>query len=840
MWNSALLELASNSVTLAFQLVSRRSNCIAFGGEDQKIAMASKSGNEVTVKVDPGRSRSKSRGRSQSRGRPKDVKITVNSKPKQKRRTRPRGRSGQRVAKIVKRQLDRAGVTGPRPSIGQKATATLGTVGANSTGAAELEMCLLLNPALVKDSTGSTQFGPVQALAAQYSLWRLKSASVKLTPLIGASAIAGTSIRISLNSTAVPSSTSWSGLGARKHRDVVVGRGGVFKLTARDLGGPREGWWLTNTNDSADATLGPSVEIHTLGKTTSTYKNEAYTGPIFLCEISAYWEFASFAANPALASLNKGQEQKASITFSGDVGQPLVMEAPPTSTFAMAVAHASNFSTFAAEEKKVSDTIFQIVNTGVEGVASVVPPPFGWLIKGGWWFVKKVTGLSTLYATPGKDHFYVYPSYEDALSNKPAICTGRVSPSQLYSADQPGTSHLFYTQMNAPSLGHNETGQSTYVLPQPPTPPTPTYDNEGWIIFNCATSYLLGTPFAAKNGTLRIGLKSKANGDIIKVPTVFCARINTPHCFLKSNENGDILGLISHNQLPPTAGINLVSQNGNTVYGTVHAYGSHIVATSGTAEQKKVKYDFYLVKVTTATASTEQTDAKNIYIEAGTNIMKFSERTGDTRLQLTDQVWYLFGNYKQVALGEQGPVYPDFSYNYPAPTLTGEMPVLGPALTWFSNTFSLKMRYGLPQAITPVQPAALFYSADPFKTGPEPEIGEPSDEEDVAEVEEEVESAEDSLTDVTDTDEETEYESDAGDDETVASRRLLLMNTMINQGIPEEQAARAAVRAFPTAAQQFEKNTFMVALADGFSPRQARADAKRAAAEFSSSRGHAE
>nr|ADJ68328.1 truncated capsid protein precursor [Human astrovirus 1] len=153
--------------------------------------MASKSNKQVTVEVNNnGRNRSKSRARSQSRGRDRSVKITVNSKNRIRRQSgRGKHQSSQRVRNIVNKQLRKQGVTGPKPAICQRATATLGTVGSNTSGTTEIEACILLNPVLVKDATGSTQFGPVQALGAQYSMWKLKYLNVKLTSMVGASAV---------------------------------------------------------------------------------------------------------------------------------------------------------------------------------------------------------------------------------------------------------------------------------------------------------------------------------------------------------------------------------------------------------------------------------------------------------------------------------------------------------------------------------------------------------------------------------------------------------------------------------------------------------------------------
>ena len=141
-------------MTLASRPDSLKSNSIAFGGEDQRSAMASKSDKQVTVEVknnNNGRNRSRSRARSQSRGRGKSVKITVNSRGGSRRQNgRNKYQSNQRVRNIVTKQLRKQGVTGPKPAICQRATATLGTIGSNTSGTTEIEACILLNPVLLR------------------------------------------------------------------------------------------------------------------------------------------------------------------------------------------------------------------------------------------------------------------------------------------------------------------------------------------------------------------------------------------------------------------------------------------------------------------------------------------------------------------------------------------------------------------------------------------------------------------------------------------------------------------------------------------------------------------
>ncbi|EBP8408302.1 hypothetical protein AGR11_24885, partial [Salmonella enterica subsp. enterica] len=187
----------------------------------------------------------------------------------------------------------------------QKITATLGTVGSNQGDKIELEMAALLNPALTKDSTGANGYGPLQMYAANYNMWRVENILIKLTPLVGASAVSGTAVRVSLNNAATPGSPSWSALGARKHKDTSPGKPMTMRIPGSALAGPKDGWFLTNTKSEAHMCIGGSIEIHTLGQTMSTYQAKVFTGPLFLCEMTAVWLFKNYNPTPGMLNLVK-------------------------------------------------------------------------------------------------------------------------------------------------------------------------------------------------------------------------------------------------------------------------------------------------------------------------------------------------------------------------------------------------------------------------------------------------------------------------------------------------------------------------------------------------------
>lgn len=778
--------------------------------------MASKSGKDVTVKVEnnTGRGRSRSRSRSRSRARNKNVKITINSKPGanggQRRRGKPQ--SDKRVRSIVKQQLDKSGVTGPKPAIRQRATATLGTIGSNSSGKTELEACILTNPVLVKDNTGNNTFGPIVALGAQYSLWRIRFLRLKFTPMVGQSAVTGTVVRASLNPTATPSSTGWSGLGARKHLDIVVGRSAVFNLKASDLSGPREGWWLTNTNDSGDSTLGPSIEIHTLGATMSAYQSSTFTGGLFLCELHAEWEFSGYSANPALVSLEKDREDNVEVQFEGNQGEPLAMLVTESSLFNTVAARRSTFAHgFARAGESKSDTIWQIVDTAVSAAEAVVPPPFGWLVRGGYWFVKKIAGRARMRSGAPASKYICYASYQDALSDKPAICTGAASG--YYNAREV-RANLQFTQMNEPSTGVGETpttfksyrmmpGDVIYFRFKPETLSVASSQPP-------AQRPMLAKTYGADTLTIEQGTNKTAIHTVVKIsdPTWFDAEwdpIPTPqpisevNCKAGTTVVGDVL----------------------TSY-QVHGLGDY-TATA------------YVVRMTAnanpqVTAALATTKAYN-----DLNLKTTTAQVGFT-WHLTSGTWYLMMSFGG-ALGSLGtwrwtsnPLNANYTiYNSEiTPCLflaTGDFHIVVPTKNALLPLVERERRIdqGQQEAFQPTEP-------------PAPEV------EDVGDDETDYESDEEEL-------DHFDLHDSSGsepEDEEVESNRVTLLNTLVNQGVDLARAAKISKRAYPTLAEKTRKSVFMDSLISGCGPSSAWSEACKAARRVSfkepvpESRGHAE
>lgn len=398
-----------------------------------------------------GRRRRRRANRSSQSGTTTVRKVTTTRqpvRPRRRRRNRP-GNPGQQGSNIFK----------------QKITATLGTVGANQGNEIELEMAALLNPALTKETTGSNQMGPLQMYAANYNLWRAENIIIRLTPLVGSSAVSGTAIRVSLNLAATPGSPSWSALGARKHKDTNPGKPLVMRIPGKALAGPKEGWFLTNTKADPQMCIGGSIEIHTMGKTMSTYQATAFQGPLFLCEMSAEWWFKNYNPEPGMTNLVKTeiQEQPERVKINAKPGEPINISVPQNSQFARVTGSMN-----VAADAPPSEIIWSIFDTTMDVVTGILPPPFEWLFRAGWWFVKRVANKNRAVghvdgvADAGEVVFQVYQSISDAKNDVPCIATGTAT-----------SSNATLTGWHVTQVTPGNTGQSqasllgTRMMPQP-------------------------------------------------------------------------------------------------------------------------------------------------------------------------------------------------------------------------------------------------------------------------------------------------------------------------------------------------------------------------------------
>ena len=382
----------------------------------------------------------------------------------------PKFRKRRFIPNRNRRRRQNTSTTGPKPAVSQTITATLGTVGSNLSDVVETECAVFLNPIIAKDSGASATFGPLQSLGAQYALWRLKWLEVRLQPLVGNSAVSGTVARVSLNMTTGPTLNSWSGLGARIHKDVRVGSNLVWRIKQRLVSGPCETWWKTNTAEDPSLSLGPALEVHTIGKTMSTYKNEVFSSGLFLLEITGHWEFANYAASPALATLTQHKddsETTKTLAISSDGANEPVEMLIPVNEWNMKAQYGGNGT--------LGEAIYQVVDTSVTVVTDLFPPPFSWIGKASWWFIRKMIGKTKQFQvvvngqnqTLTADVYRVYTSASAARDDKPAISSKAHEAKHL-------TGAVVITQISTDNILSETTytGPRSIVTPETPIGPS--------------------------------------------------------------------------------------------------------------------------------------------------------------------------------------------------------------------------------------------------------------------------------------------------------------------------------------------------------------------------------
>lgn len=343
-------------------------------------------------------------------------------------KTAPRQQNNRQMRNFVKQELKKR-VDGPRAAITQTASLTLGTLGTNGSGNLEIEGVAHLNPLLIKEQTAASGTGPVQALASQYSMWRCLSLKVVLVPTVGASAVSGTVARVSLNQPGAPAQTTWSGLGARKHVDATPGRRVEFKLNRRDMQGPRDGWWYTDTSNGVQNSAGPTIEIHSYGRTVSTFQATAWSGELWLVEMRATWQFTNWNMNPRLLSLVDTKVAEGNVKLSSSAaGAPVVLSIERSANLPLETQHAQNPHHLTGSPS-VSEVIWRAADVGIKVVTSELPPPLSWLIGGGWWFMKRVFNapVGNGVDSASVDGYYIYATAVDAELNNPVKTSAPLS-----------------------------------------------------------------------------------------------------------------------------------------------------------------------------------------------------------------------------------------------------------------------------------------------------------------------------------------------------------------------------------------------------------------------------
>nr|AVM87169.1 capsid protein [Fujian spotted paddle-tail newt astrovirus] len=398
--------------------------------------------------------RSLSRGRSKSRDRSRSRSLS-----------RPRGAGG---ATILKKevQLERKVATlkkkvdGPKSQQQRVARVVLGHIQPNTSGPPVLQRDLwtFLNPVLLKDTTSGPTYTPLSVVAEQYAMWRPLSMKVTLKSMVGASAVSGTLTVVTMAQTmGAATPTNLSSLEMRAHKNVENGSHATWKVPVRELQGPRQGWWLVDTNNQPTASVGPLFEVFTYGQTMSTYMDKPYPGPLFLVMLDITYQFTNYTPKPGVGDLSTTITPNEGSTLSSATDGTLLY------TPGQAMLQVMNMQLVTTTQGRIyrrhlasnqQDILWAVGDAAVSTVAAAFPP-WSWILGAGWMILRLFVGNSNTDAT----QYAVYPSIQAAQQNEPC----RVAPSIASTPVPPSTVQL--QQLNNPNVGATEASATMSLEP---------------------------------------------------------------------------------------------------------------------------------------------------------------------------------------------------------------------------------------------------------------------------------------------------------------------------------------------------------------------------------------
>nr|WPR17459.1 MAG: capsid protein [Avian astrovirus 15] len=459
------------------------------GVEDRKIMSDPK----------PQRVRRPRRKRQPPKKEEKEVDITLKVKDEQKKKPRRARRTVQHVFETTggQRNMSTTDATqralrrlqrrvkridgrsaGPKVQSAMRTSLTLGPVFGNVTNSLAKQQRVWLNPVLLKPADASNDTTPLTTRGSMYNLYRITSVRVKVKPLVGNSNVNGTLVIADLDNdpnSAKPDTID--SVKARPHREAPVGSFIDWHIPGRQLVGPRGGWWVTDTNESPGASLGPAINISTYLQTFNlmgtksgpgaSMETTTYNGPIGLAELEVSYLFSNLDPKPALAHLirkeGEMETQDAKLVTLSD--GTVAMEVNQTSLFARSIDQVEDRSRKRMRDaptatKDKGNSIWAVGSEVVGAVASVLGP-WGWLLKGGWWCVRKIFGVTELRLADGKrlaatkSYYSIYPSVDDAQRDIPI--RGAVTGQGASSAFPSG--YYYWQQLNADNLNID------YVMP---------------------------------------------------------------------------------------------------------------------------------------------------------------------------------------------------------------------------------------------------------------------------------------------------------------------------------------------------------------------------------------
>nr|UTN45725.1 capsid protein [Astroviridae sp.] len=394
-----------------------------------------------------------------------DVNITVNDKKKKKPRRRSRVKTiihetptGQRVqtTRILQREIRRLQKKekendGPKVESVMETVITVGTINGSGNSGLTRQYKTLLNPLLLKPSDSGKTASPLSTRASQYGLYKIMSLTARVQPLVGKAIVAGSLCLLDIQqngASAAPDNLDT--IKARTFQEVPLGHQKLWRVPARVLAGPRDGWWYVDTNDDPTQSMGPALNSWFYGQTVNLLgepgTSNNYAGSCFLLELRLKYAFSNYTPKPALSSLLKEKVENttaANTQFMNDLDGSLLLRT------------TANFSRYihrdAERNGAVGSTFWGV---GSEVVNKVAPlfGAWGWLFQTGWFVIRKIFGGATLLdgtqinpLDTTYSYFKVYASAEDAAKDAPIHVQAPTStglPTGTYYIDQLNSANL--------------------------------------------------------------------------------------------------------------------------------------------------------------------------------------------------------------------------------------------------------------------------------------------------------------------------------------------------------------------------------------------------------------
>nr|QKN88936.1 MAG: capsid protein precursor [Astroviridae sp.]QKN88939.1 MAG: capsid protein precursor [Astroviridae sp.] len=333
---------------------------------------------------------------------------------KQKMQTQPGGlkKEMKKVERKIKRLEKKT--DGPKANDSMTTTVTLGVIQGQNDAGLNRQMRIPFNPLLMKASDGANTT-PLSIRGSMYELWKVSHAELRATPLSGFSNVVGSVGFMSLTLNGLEAGAdSIDTIKARKHVQMALGKPARMRLSARELAGPREGWWLVDTSEDPAEAYGPAVDLLLAYKTanlmTTTGNPTAYTGTLWQIELRATYLFSTYHPKPGLQSLvSETLTQPASVTVTTDTDGSLVMTTTNAQLMRLLEPRVGG------QTGGKSQTIWAVAGAAVDAAASVMGP-WGWLLKGGFWLVRKIFGAAGGNTTA---KYQIYPSITAAQQDQP-------------------------------------------------------------------------------------------------------------------------------------------------------------------------------------------------------------------------------------------------------------------------------------------------------------------------------------------------------------------------------------------------------------------------------------